>query len=114
MRLLAVLGLGIIVVGWWAVPLTVAAAFVPRRVRLAVILAVMVIAGPVMATLGVVDRGSAGALLGQLLTAFALAVFSVDVLGLDRVLPKPDRSIRARSIRVSGLDAARAARRDAN
>ena len=65
--------------GWVAIPVVLVACFVPRRRRRVLVIALMVAVGPIMAALGVVDRGSLGAVSGQVLTALALVVFSLEV-----------------------------------
>ena len=61
------------------IPVVLVACFVPRGRRRVLVIALMAAVGPIMAALGVVDRGSLGAVSGQVLTALALVVFSLEV-----------------------------------
>lgn len=66
--------------GWWGVPIMAVAVLAPRRVMRHAVAGMLVVTGPTLAFLGVVDRASVGALAGQVLAVTALAIFILSSL----------------------------------
>lgn len=73
--------IAVVLAGWWAVPVLLAATLIPERRRRATALGLLCVTGPLMAAFGVVDKASLGALGGQLLAVTALTVFVCEVAG---------------------------------
>lgn len=78
---LVVGALAVALAGWWAVPALLLAFGLPSKWRPTAVVVALALTGPVMATLGVVDRASSGALVGQVLGVTALSVFAAELLG---------------------------------
>ena len=90
-RAIPALALAVLLGGWWGLAAALLALAVPARRRPAAVLVLLAAAGPVLASLGIVDRASAGAFGGQLLGVAAVSLVALGLCGAPSGWPASRR-----------------------